>query len=173
MHVYRYMVGVALLVVSIGSAACDESLTDITGPTPNLVPTFSSIQTEIFNNSDSSGRAACTQCHGGHEHVGGGTCEQCHPPEKGRSNSFVVAAAVTPGETIGAFTVPPAAERRWPGATGFSHLSRGHSGPDLECKACHAQPGVAQAKSLADVVIPDENAPACRDCHLKQQFHWR
>ena len=63
MHVYRYMVGVALLAVSIGSAACDESLTDITGPTPNLVPTFSSIQTEIFSNSDSSGRAACTQCH--------------------------------------------------------------------------------------------------------------
>jgi len=63
MHVYRYMVGVAVLAVSIGSAACDESLTDITGPTPNLVPTFSSIQTEIFSNSDSSGRAACTQCH--------------------------------------------------------------------------------------------------------------
>jgi len=57
------MVGVAVLAVSIGSAACDESLTDITGPTPNLVPTFSSIQTEIFSNSDSSGRAACTQCH--------------------------------------------------------------------------------------------------------------
>ena len=63
MHLYRYMVGAALLALSIGSAACDESLTDITGPTPNLVPTFSSIQTEIFNNSDSSGRAACTQCH--------------------------------------------------------------------------------------------------------------
>ena len=63
MHSYRYMVGAALLALSIGSAACDESLTDITGPTPNLVPTFSSIQTEIFNNSDSSGRAACTQCH--------------------------------------------------------------------------------------------------------------
>jgi hypothetical protein len=57
------MVGAALLALSIGSAACDESLPDITGPTPNLVPTFSSIQSEIFNNSDSSGRAACTQCH--------------------------------------------------------------------------------------------------------------
>jgi hypothetical protein len=57
------MVGAALLALSIGSAGCDESLPDITGPTPNLVPTFSSIQNEIFNNSDSSGRAACTQCH--------------------------------------------------------------------------------------------------------------
>jgi len=63
MHLYRHLVGAALLALSIGSAACDESLTDITGPTPNLVPTFSSIQTEIFNNSDSSGRAACAQCH--------------------------------------------------------------------------------------------------------------
>ena len=63
MHVYRHMMGATLLALSIGSAACDESLPDITGPTPNLVPTFSSIQTEIFNNSDSSGRAACTQCH--------------------------------------------------------------------------------------------------------------
>ena len=63
MHAYRYIVGAALLAVSVGSAACDESLSDVTGPTPNLVPTFSSIQHEIFDNSDSSGRAACTQCH--------------------------------------------------------------------------------------------------------------
>jgi hypothetical protein len=63
MHVYRYMLGAALLAVSIGSAACDESLPSVTGPTPNLVPTFSSIQNEIFNNADSSGRPACTTCH--------------------------------------------------------------------------------------------------------------
>jgi len=63
MPVYRYIVGAALLAVSIGSAACDESLPSVTGPTPNLVPTFSSIRSEIFNQSDSSGRAACTQCH--------------------------------------------------------------------------------------------------------------
>ena len=63
MHVYRYMVGAALLAVSIGSAACDESLTSITGATPNLVPTFSSIQNDIFSNGDSTGRSPCTQCH--------------------------------------------------------------------------------------------------------------
>ena len=60
---YRYMAGAALLAVSIGSAACDESLPSITGPTPNLVPTFTSIQNEIFSTGDSSGRVACTQCH--------------------------------------------------------------------------------------------------------------
>jgi hypothetical protein len=35
----------------------------VTGPTPDLEPTFSSIQQNIFNNSDASGRPACTSCH--------------------------------------------------------------------------------------------------------------
>ena len=53
------VVVVAVLFLS----ACDESLKDVAGPTPNLEPTFSSIQREIFNAADSSGRAACIQCH--------------------------------------------------------------------------------------------------------------
>jgi len=44
-------------------AACDEQLKDLAGPTPNLTPTFASIQREIFNTRDSSGRAACVECH--------------------------------------------------------------------------------------------------------------
>ena len=44
-------------------AACDEKLSDVAGPTPNLQPTFSSIQRDIFSAADSSGRASCTQCH--------------------------------------------------------------------------------------------------------------
>lgn len=55
------ILGMMVLVVSV--AACDEKLADVAGPTPNLEPTFSSIQREIFSNSDSSGRVACTQCH--------------------------------------------------------------------------------------------------------------
>lgn len=43
--------------------ACDEKLSDLTGPTPDLAPTFSSIQNTIFRATDSSGRAACTNCH--------------------------------------------------------------------------------------------------------------
>jgi len=42
---------------------CDEKLSDLTGPTPDLTPTFSSIQHNIFEATDSAGRAACTQCH--------------------------------------------------------------------------------------------------------------
>ena len=45
------------------SLACDEPLSDMTGPTPLLEPTFSSIQEQIFENGDSSGRVACIQCH--------------------------------------------------------------------------------------------------------------
>ncbi len=44
-------------------SGCDEQLSDLTGPTPNLQPTFASIQREIFNTQDASGRLACTQCH--------------------------------------------------------------------------------------------------------------
>jgi hypothetical protein len=50
----------ALAVFAVG---CDEKLSDVAGPTPNLQPTFASIQREIFSAADSSGRAACTQCH--------------------------------------------------------------------------------------------------------------
>jgi hypothetical protein len=55
---------VAVIAVSvfIGSS-CDEKLSDLAGPTPNLTPTLSSIQREIFSNGDSSGRVACTNCH--------------------------------------------------------------------------------------------------------------
>jgi hypothetical protein len=62
MHVSR--LGYAVLIaVFLGSVGCDEALSDLTGPTPNLEPTFSSIQQEIFSSGDSSGRPACTQCH--------------------------------------------------------------------------------------------------------------
>jgi len=58
-------IGTAALVIaaSLAGAACDEKLSDVAGPTPNLTPTFSSIQQEIFNTTDSSGRLACINCH--------------------------------------------------------------------------------------------------------------
>lgn len=54
---------VLLAVAILAAVACDEKLSDLTGPTPNLEPTFSSINQNIFQATDSSGRAACTQCH--------------------------------------------------------------------------------------------------------------
>ena len=59
----RVFGGAALILTCLAAAACDESLSDVAGPTPNLTPTFSSIQSEIFETTDSSGRQACTTCH--------------------------------------------------------------------------------------------------------------
>src|SRR4029453_2931543 len=54
---------VVLAVVVLTGSACDEKLSDIAGPTPNLEPTLSSIQREIFSGTDSTGRTPCAQCH--------------------------------------------------------------------------------------------------------------
>jgi hypothetical protein len=54
---------VVVAFVSVAGVACDENLTSLVGPTPNLEPTFSSIQSEIFEKTDSAGRTACTNCH--------------------------------------------------------------------------------------------------------------
>jgi hypothetical protein len=52
-----------LLTALAVAAGCDEALSNLTGPTPNLVPTFASVQREIFEAPDQSGRPACTSCH--------------------------------------------------------------------------------------------------------------
>jgi hypothetical protein len=54
---------VMAFVLAAFTAGCDEALSDIAGPTPNLEATFSSIQSTIFEANDSSGRPACTDCH--------------------------------------------------------------------------------------------------------------
>ena len=59
----RIIGGAALIAVCVTVGACDEKLSDLTGPTPNLTTTFSSIQQDIFQAADSSGRPACTGCH--------------------------------------------------------------------------------------------------------------
>ncbi|HXG89683.1 MAG TPA: hypothetical protein VNJ02_15245 [Vicinamibacterales bacterium] len=53
----------ALVVSVVLCIGCDERLSDIAGPTPDLQPTFTSVQNEIFNTTDSAGRVGCTQCH--------------------------------------------------------------------------------------------------------------
>ena len=53
----------AVFIVALGTSGCDERLSDLTGPTRDLHPTFSSIQRSIFEAADSEGRAACTNCH--------------------------------------------------------------------------------------------------------------
>jgi hypothetical protein len=52
-----------LAAVAAGGAACDEKLSSLAGPTPNLEATFSSVQANIFETTDSAGRTACINCH--------------------------------------------------------------------------------------------------------------
>jgi hypothetical protein len=57
-------VGTGLLLVSaLAASSCDERLRDVTGPSPDLQPTFTSIQAEIFNSTDLAGRTSCVTCH--------------------------------------------------------------------------------------------------------------
>jgi hypothetical protein len=52
-----------LLSGILSTLGCDEKITTLSGPTPNLEPTFASIQRDILESTDSAGRTACTQCH--------------------------------------------------------------------------------------------------------------
>jgi len=58
-----------LALAIIGVSACDEKLRDVTGPSPNLGVTFSSIRTEIFETTDLAGRTSCITCHSDVGHV--------------------------------------------------------------------------------------------------------
>jgi len=67
MQSFLRIVAIGLLAACV--TACDESADDflrqtsIMSPTPNLEATFSSIQQNVFENADSSGRVACINCH--------------------------------------------------------------------------------------------------------------
>ena len=57
------VVGLAGVIgLSVAVVACENvnKLSELTGPTANLAPIFSTIQRDIFQSSDSSGRSACT-----------------------------------------------------------------------------------------------------------------
>jgi hypothetical protein len=97
---------VALVALLAAGAACDEKLSDVAGPTPNLEPTLSSIQREIFNQADSSGRRACITCHTGGPDVGGLnlTEGQSYGNLINRPSTFKVGAIrVIPGDPSGSY----------------------------------------------------------------------
>lgn len=50
--------GLFIAVSALAVGGCDEKLSDFTGPTPNLTPTLSSLQSEIFSQK-------CIGCHNG------------------------------------------------------------------------------------------------------------
>ena len=60
---HRLYFATALVCASVCLSACDEKLSSLGGPTPNLEPTFASIQRDVFETTDSSGRTSCVSCH--------------------------------------------------------------------------------------------------------------
>jgi hypothetical protein len=54
---------VLLLFSCVAAWACDQKLSTLAGPTPNLQPTFASVQSNIFETTDVAGRQACVACH--------------------------------------------------------------------------------------------------------------
>ena len=91
---WRRWCGLAIAAACVTFSGCDENLSSLTGPTPNLKPTFTSINAEIFQSSDSSGRSACVGCHqpGG---VAGGVLNL--RSEVAYANLVGVAARLQPG----------------------------------------------------------------------------
>jgi hypothetical protein len=59
----RILLLICVMAAGFAAAACDEKLSKLAGPTPNLEPTFASVQSQIFETTDSAGRVACTNCH--------------------------------------------------------------------------------------------------------------
>ena len=59
----KVLTAVVVTAAAAMFSACDEKLSTIAGPSPNLAPTFASVQSEIFEKADSAGRPACTNCH--------------------------------------------------------------------------------------------------------------
>jgi hypothetical protein len=56
----RATAGVTITLL-FAAAGCDEKLSDFTGPTANLTPTFSSIQRDILAQPIRHGGLACAQ----------------------------------------------------------------------------------------------------------------
>ena len=100
----RFQLVGLVLSLALTSVACDERLSDIAGPTPNLQPTLSTIQREVFNASDSSGRLACTQCH---TNVGRTPSAGLNLAEGQSFQALVgVASRAKPGATLGVQRLP-------------------------------------------------------------------
>jgi len=57
--------GLIAAAFCIFTSGCEDKngLRSLTGPTPTLEPTFSTIRAQIFESGDSSGRPSCVSCH--------------------------------------------------------------------------------------------------------------
>jgi len=105
------------MALACGAGACDEKLSDVAGPSPNLEPTLSSIQAEIFDQTDGTGRRACVTCHAGPQPPAGLalTAGSSHGSLVGQPSSLKPGAIrVVPGDPDASYLV-----QKLEGATGI------------------------------------------------------
>ncbi len=106
---------------------------------------------------------SCVACHSSHQNVGGseGHCADCHKgAEEGRKKDPV-------------YSQEAILWNRRPDAS-YSHNSPGHVGLTKagKCTDCHGE-DIWETKTVDAIKIPVEDDPRCRDCHLRERFHWR
>ena len=122
-----------VLIPALAGAACDEKLSDLAGPTPNLMPTFSSIQREIFNTQD---RERTPRLHPvpRRRRPGGGT-------------GLILTDGVSYGNLVGrASSLQPSSTRVIPGDADNSYLVRKLEGS----VGHHRPPHAAQLGTVSD-----------------------
>jgi hypothetical protein len=120
--------GIFLIAAGLASAACDEKLSTLAGPTPTLTPTFTSIQQDIFERTDRAGRAACTQCHTSGSPLSGGlnlTQDLAYDQlVNARSRFKPGAIRVIPGDPGNSYLI-----QKLEGATGIAGKRMPNTGP--------------------------------------------
>jgi hypothetical protein len=125
----RVLFGLVLLAASAMSFGCDEPLSSVAGPTPNLEPTFASIQRDIFEATDSSGRTSCVTCHTTTGRVPSGGMNLNHDAAydqivNGASRTKAGATRVIPGDPNGSYLV-----QKLEGAAGIIGRRMPNNGP--------------------------------------------
>jgi hypothetical protein len=127
----RILLALLFATATIGLTACDEKLSKIAGPTPSLEPTFSSIQHDIFEAPDATGRKNCTACHSsiGRTPSGGLTLDHDVAYDnivRVASNRKAGAVRIVPGDPDNSYLV-----QKIEGAPGIAGVRMPFGGPYL------------------------------------------
>jgi hypothetical protein len=120
---------VLLFVVCVAAAGCDQKLSTLAGPTPDLEPTFTSVQSQIFETTDVAGRQACVNCHTNVGRNPSGGLNLAHPVAYDQivnvaSNRKAGAIRVIPGDPDNSYLV-----HKIEGRPGIVGLRMPFSGP--------------------------------------------
>jgi hypothetical protein len=130
LRVWAVLIG---LIAAVGTTACDEKLSDLTGPSPNLTVTFASIRAEILETTDTAGRTSCITCHNNQGRVPAGLLNLRADPYSAlvnRPSSFRAGATlVIPGNPDDSYLIRKLEGRDITGVrmpqNGPPHLTRG------------------------------------------------